>query len=349
MRFGTVTDVQPGICTVKVAGGEIPVIYLKGGAPTKGEFVAVHRQGVVSYLFNPPTLGALWVGDSGLFGIWRVPTSGQDPVFYPIYGEPITGVVEGPDKAIWACSSSTVSYVWRMESSGPQIGNVSEVQLPSAAPTGICVGPDGNLWVSDSNGYVWKVTTGLVATPYALPGSAPYAIASGSDGNLWVVDEGGAIQSVWRVTPQGATTQFLLDSNASPSGLALGSDGNIWVADQSGRVWRVTPNGTRTPFPVGNTPVEICSGPSGDLWVLDAINAVLQVNTSGSVVNSFPLPGGTGAEGTWYAITQGPDGNLWIAQALAAGGSAVKMTPAGVVTPYTLTSTGAPTSICSGP
>lgn len=54
-RFGTVTSVSPGICTVMVAGGEIPVLYFKGAAPNVGDFVSVQRQSVVSYLMTAPS------------------------------------------------------------------------------------------------------------------------------------------------------------------------------------------------------------------------------------------------------------------------------------------------------
>jgi hypothetical protein len=107
MRFGTVTSVSPGICTVKVAGGEIPVIYLKGGAPTKGDFVAVHRQGVVSYLLNPPSGGLLMFGGSTTGNIVALvsPQSGAaaSPVSLPVpsgYGLLLDAAPLGPGFAL---------------------------------------------------------------------------------------------------------------------------------------------------------------------------------------------------------------------------------------------------------
>ena len=358
MRFGTVTDVQPGICTVKVAGGEIPVIYLKGSTPTKGEFVAVHRQGVVSYLLNPPTLGALWAGDSNLNGIWRVPTSGQNPVFYATPGIPIHAVVEGPDKNIWACGNgSTASYVLRMTSSGSQIGQFASVALASSGDgspylDGICVGPDGNLWVADANGFVWKITPELVASgPYSLPTSAPYGISAGPDGNLWATDNNN--NALWKITTAGVPTEVKLVPSGSPSGgsvqyVCVGSDGDLWASDYDGGIWRCTTSGQSVWAAVTQSfaaPEGICAGPDHRIWMADdALGGVWAFTTDLTIQFYATNPS---ASLNPYAICAGPDGRLWTG--VPSGGFLVAFTTKGTPVTYPLSATAQPYSICSGP
>ena len=88
-RFGTVTSVSPGICTVQVAGGEIPVIYFKGAAPSVGDFVSVQRQSVVSYLMTAPS-GAPWYAGQTWFAF---DTSTGTSYWMT---EPFMGIFPGP-------------------------------------------------------------------------------------------------------------------------------------------------------------------------------------------------------------------------------------------------------------
>ncbi len=65
VRYGTVTSISPGVCTVRVAAGEIPVVTINGAPLSVGDFVGVQRQGVASYLLavpgtSPWALGQTW-------------------------------------------------------------------------------------------------------------------------------------------------------------------------------------------------------------------------------------------------------------------------------------------------
>ena len=206
--------------------------------------------------------------------------------------------------------------------------------LTGAAPEGICTGPDGNLWVADANGAVWKVTTAGVPTSYALTGAEPLGICTGPDGNLWVADFNGA---VWKVTTGGSGSKYAL-TGASPEGICTGPDGNLWVADYNAAVWKVTTGGSGSKYALtGAVPYAICTGPDGNLWVADGNAAVWKVTTAG-VPTSYAL---TGAAPN--GICTGPDGNLWVADYSAA---VWKVTTAGVPTSYALTGAAA-YSICT--
>jgi virginiamycin B lyase len=239
---------------------------------------------VVSYLPGLSS-GALWVGGSGNGGeLWRVPASGQNPVLYQgWYDAKITAVVEGPDTRIWAYDAYG-EVLWACISSGPDTGTFnlpSPLSLPGSAGTGICVGQDKNLWVSDTangvTGGVWKVVApGGPATYYPLNNSQPQAIVSGPDGNLWVADSNGG---VWKVSTSGVGTFIALPS-AAPYGITVGPDGALWVADAAGYVWRVTTAGAfSTPILLahGSTnPHGIASGPDKRLWVASVYSDAFQ-------------------------------------------------------------------------
>jgi virginiamycin B lyase len=203
------------------------------------------------------------------------------------------------------------------------------------APYDICSGPDGNLWVTDpGGGYIWKVTTAGVATPYAIIGSS-HGICSGPDGNLWVTDTTGF---VWKVTTAGVATSYAL-TNAIPYGICSGPDGNLWVTDTTGFVWKVTTAGVATSYALtGSEPQDICTGSDGNLWVADLNEAVWKVTTAG-VPTSYTLTGASP-----QGICSGSDSNLWVADMNEA---VWKVTTAGVPTSYTLTGA-VPYDIASG-
>lgn len=209
-------------------------------------------------------------------------------------------------------------------------------ELTNAEPYGICNGPDGNLWVADLNGFVWKVTTSGVATAYPLTGASPYGICTNPDGNLWVTDTTG---KVWKVTTGGVGTSYTLTAS-EPQGICTGSDNNLWVADLNGKVWKVTILGVPTSFTLTNSsPEGICSGSDSNLWVADLNGKVWKVTTAG-VTTSYTL---SGAEP--YDICSGADTNLW---ATDLNGFLWKITTAGTPTKYTLTDA-EPYGICNGP
>jgi streptogramin lyase len=56
----------------------------------------------------------------------------------------------------------------------------------------IAVGPDGNLWFTDGNEAIGRITTAGVITEHAIPtpGSNPHDIAAGPDGAMWFTENG---------------------------------------------------------------------------------------------------------------------------------------------------------------
>ncbi len=121
----------------------------------------------------------------------------------------------------------------------------------SADPYTMTLGPDGNLWFTDTSTTapaigVLKVSTGAI-TEYPLQagngnqGTAalPISIVTGPDGNLWFADNSSYNGAIGKVVPSsGAITEYSgagsgLQRNATPSCVAIGPDGNVWFTDPS--------------------------------------------------------------------------------------------------------------------
>jgi virginiamycin B lyase len=200
------------------------------------------------------------------------------------------------------------------------------------------------------------ITVGVSALAIA---GRPTRLAFGRDGNLWVTL--GVSNAVARVTPAGAVTPFTVPTpNAAPSAIVVGPDNNMWFTEQTaGQIGRITLDGTITEFSVpslafGNLSnfgrQAICSGPDGNIWFVEA-NPTIGRMTLDGVVTEFPVP--TPSSATPIAstdlegITPGPDGNLWFVE--DNGGPVGSITPAGVITEFTLDPPANATFIIAGP
>jgi streptogramin lyase len=114
----------------------------------------------------------------------------------------------------------------------------------------------------------------------------------------------------------------------------------VWYFDEGQNlVGRVTPAGSITQFAVpgaGSGSEAIAGGPDGNIWMvargeMNGPDWILKVSPAG-VVTKYPLANGVGPEG----ITWGPDGNIWFTEFWT--GRVGRMTPAGVITEFSLPS-----------
>jgi uncharacterized repeat protein (TIGR01451 family) len=101
----------------------------------------------------------------------------------------------------------------------------------------ITLGPDGNLWFTESAGRIGVInpTTHAVAE-FQIPtaGSDPTFITTGPDGNLWFSEA--QKSQIGRINPTTHTiTEFPIPTaNSRPEGIASGPDGNLWFTEQLG-------------------------------------------------------------------------------------------------------------------
>jgi streptogramin lyase len=213
-----------------------------------------------------------------------------------------------------------------------------------AAPRAITAGPDGNLWFTERDGRVGRITASGVITEFSAgitPGRRLRGIAAGPDGNVWFTEHHDGGDGIGRITPEGVVTEFTagITPGASPSEIAAGPDGNLWFTMDADRIGRITPAGVVTEFTAGITagsvPSGIVAGPDGNLWFTELAGRIGRITPAG-VVTQFST--GISAGSQLVDITSGPDGNLWFT---AFAGSIGRITPAGVVTEFTAGITGA--------
>jgi streptogramin lyase len=231
---------------------------------------------------------------------------------------------------------------------------ITEFPLPPAgsAPTAIAAGPDGNLWFTEYNDRIGRITTAGVITEFPLPtaGGGMVAIVAGPDGNLWFTEFDA--QRIGRITTGGVITEFqIMRLAANPAGIAAGPDGSLWFSEHDGdRIGRITTDGVITEFWIptnlrpGPGPIGITAGPDGNLWFAEAdVNRIGRI-TTGGVMTHFPIRTSSGGP---FAITAGPDGNLWFTEY---GGKIGRITPSGVINEFSIpTSGGRPRDITTGP
>src|SRR5579871_4729251 len=88
---------------------------------------------------------------------------------------------------------------------------INEYRLPSGQsnPTGIAVGADGNLWITETgSNKSAKITTSGHITEYRIPtsDSQPDAITAGPDGNIWFTELSG--NKIGQITVDGTIHEY---------------------------------------------------------------------------------------------------------------------------------------------
>src|SRR5712691_10941227 len=102
------------------------------------------------------------------------------------------------------------------------------IPTPNSQPIEITLGPDGNMWFTESNsGKVAKVTPAGGITEFRTPTpSFPYDITAGPGGNVWFTE--GATGKLVVITPSGHIREVTFPLFDAAGGIATGPDGNIW-------------------------------------------------------------------------------------------------------------------------
>jgi virginiamycin B lyase len=182
-----------------------------------------------------------------------------------------------------------------------------------------------------------SAAAGVIEFPLPSAVTQPAGIVTGPDGNLWLTDFAGS--RIWRMTPAGIGTEFVLAAGRGPLGIALGPDGKLYfterLADSIGRIDPLAGDtaaiqASIVEFAVpgaGSGPHGITAGPDGNLWFTEFGADQIGRLTIGGVIFEFPAgPPGGGPAG----ITVGPDGALWYTVATAS--QIGRMTTAGTLT-----------------
>lgn len=233
---------------------------------------------------GPPPIGitvgpnnSLWYTQAASTFLGRITTSGAITEFSE-------AVSPGLGVAIAADRNGNLWYMDDVNSPTPVNLVIAEVSSSGtllhtyAAPAlgspqgGIVLGPDGNLWFTDTSAdQIDKLNpaTGAITAFALATGSQPTAITVGPDGNLWFAQQGSG--QIGRITTGGSITEFNVPNGASAglSGIAAGPDGYLWFTEQTGnKVGRMTTAGVviTYPVPASSGPTGMTRGPNGEMW-----------------------------------------------------------------------------------
>lgn len=184
-----------------------------------------------------------------------------------------------------------------------------------SSPSGICIDPNGNLFVTDyDNQKIRKITpTGIVSTFAGttkgfLDGNAltskfssPYGIFIDPNGNLYISDF--ANDKIRKISPSGIVSTIAPSENFHlPKGICMDKNGNIYVASSgSDKIKKITPTnnvsdlaGSISGFADGlgamamfDSPSGICVDSDGNLFVADALNNRIRKISPAGVVTTF--------------------------------------------------------------
>jgi streptogramin lyase len=297
----------------------------------------------------PGVQGDLWVsepGDQGLAQVTWEPDFQISEIHVPGGATPhgVAVVADGMQQSLAWYTDPTHGKIGR--------GTSPPFSPPTvSAPTGITLGPDGDLWFTDPvSAQIGEFVSGSQYPPsitkYPDPGAYgnPVAIATGDDGHLWIGEEGSQQDgdtSIVELDPaDGTTTPYDVPEGAGLTAMTLGPDQKIWFVTSSGIVGEISKGGS--PLIVLRRPNHdlegITSTPDRKLWVTDAtVNSVLRISLAGAV-SEFPVKTEDSQLG---GIAFGPDGNIWATEASA---GRLAQIPASVSSPITEFPVSDPTS-----
>jgi streptogramin lyase len=181
-----------------------------------------------------------------------------------------------------------------------------------------------------------------LAGTFDLSGTSGH-ITRGPDGNIWVTISGSGLgNTLARIQPNGAVTEYAPAAVVNPVGITSGPDGNLWLT-RTGGVIRVPPADpdSAQDFNIGaiSDPRTITSGPGGKLWTAsgDQLVSFLPADPTGFAATTI---NGMGARG--IAASRG---RLWIADF---GGSRIaRATPDGGTSFFNVG--GGPQEVAAGP
>jgi hypothetical protein len=117
------------------------------------------------------------------------------------------------------------------------LSNASNPSQFVRRPAGITTGPDGNLWFTEDNNMIGRMSPANPGAfeefPILTPDSGPFSIAAGSDGGLWFTEWN--VPQIGRIDPvTHVVEEFTIPSGGHPFDITAASDGNLWFTETYG-------------------------------------------------------------------------------------------------------------------
>jgi len=228
------------------------------------------------------------------------------------------------------------------------------IETPKSGPDQIAVGPDGNLWFTESGvNKIGRITPKGVITEFGPTSGTPRGITAGPNGEraLWFAEGTGETSKIGRITTKGViTNEFPVPIPPTyghgtdyPTAITAGPEGALWftgvqllnasLANYS--IARITTSGGFTGFVAPSHYMRpryaITTGPDGNLWATAEgtnLNEVVRMTPGGTYTEYLVAEAKARAE--IIGITVGPDGALWFTEQFA--GKIGRITTAGVKT-----------------
>ena len=200
----------------------------------------------------------------------------------------------------------------------PTTGTFAQILLPTSGgvqkPSGLALGPDGNIWFTESvpnaggSGFVSSavgvidVSNANKITEFPTPAtSQPSGITAGPDGNVWFTETAAGAIGFVNVAGLPNPNEYTLGaaipiptnvvSNPAPVGIIKGGPGQVWFADESGAIGVVN----LTHFAVTTPPPSSVTAGTGFNLTVKAENSsgVVDTQFNGNVtVSLVNNPGG---------------------------------------------------------
>jgi streptogramin lyase len=274
--------------------------------------------------------GKMWFAERGLGKLRSITTDGQFGHAIELTGQAPypQNSVAGPDGNLWATAGSTRTY--KQESHGVPdpygaivmvtlAGVVTPYPLPMYSdPRAIVSGPDGNLWFTQSSGFIGRITPAGVITQFPIPRHRKSTgITVGPDGNMWFCMT--YSDRLGQITTAGEITMFRFPAGGC-AGIVTGPDGNLWATEFiRHRVAKIDTSGnviTEVELMRHSYPKGIAVGGDGNLYVAEfGKGNIAEVSTAAVLIAEKSTP--THDSGPW-GVAADSDGNIWFAESLQA-------------------------------
>jgi virginiamycin B lyase len=220
------------------------------------------------------------------------------------------------------------------------------------AISGITIGGDGNVWVTENapspvgqwEGVIARVDANGNFTDFWIPpdgtgtdtpGASAYMplnIVTGANGDVYFnLNDATPDNKIVQVAPDGTMTFFAVPDGSQGGVLTATSDGAIWFTGSEGPglsdfIGRLAPDGSvqQFVFPV-QTPVEIAGsqlvqpgfsaltpGPDGGVWFANSYGGLVGNITAQGTVTEYQTPLADQYNNSQMSLATGPDGSLWM-------------------------------------